>query len=54
MKGIKEALSKLDRLTQEEVNLAIAQIQTVTQQIKGGVEVVGKSLNQLIEGTLAC
>ena len=41
--------------------MAIAQIQTVTQQIKGGVEavgveveVVGKNLNQLIEGTSAC
>ena len=57
-KGIEDALSKLDRLTQEEVNMAIVQILTVSQHIKGGVEAVGvevkgvgDNVNQLIEGT---
>jgi BMFP domain-containing protein YqiC len=44
MKGIEEALSKLDRLTREEVDMAIVQIATVTRQTQDGV-------NQLIQGT---
>ena len=57
-KGIEDALRKLDRLTQEEVNMATVQILTVSQHIKGGVEAVGvevkgvgDNVNQLIEGT---
>ena len=45
-KGIEDALSKLDRLTQEEVNMATVQILKVSHHIDGGV-------NQLIEGTLS-
>ena len=43
-KGIEDALSKLDRLTRDEVDMAIVQSLEVTQHIDGGV-------NQLIEGT---
>ena len=57
-KGIEDALSKLDRLTQEEVNMATVQILKVSRHIKGGVEAVcmetkgvGDNVNQLIEGT---
>ena len=57
-KGIEDALSKLDRLTQEEVNMATVQILKVSHHIKGGVEAVGvevkgvgDNVNQLIEGT---
>jgi hypothetical protein len=42
-KGIEDALSKLDRLTQEEVNMAAVQILKVAHHIDGGV-------NQLIAG----
>ena len=40
-KDIEDALSKLDRLTQEEVNMATVQILKVSHHIKGGVETVG-------------
>lgn len=60
-KDIVDALSKLDRLTQKGVYMAITQILNLTTNIKGGVEavgvgveVVGKNLNQFIEGTSAC
>ena len=36
-KGIEDALSKLDRLTQEEVNMATVQILKVTHRIESGV-----------------
>jgi hypothetical protein len=56
-KGIEDALSKLDRLSQEEVNMAAVQILKLAHLIKGGVEVVGvevkgvgDNVNQLIEG----
>jgi hypothetical protein len=42
-KGIEDALRKLDRLTQEEVNMAAVQILKVAHHIDGGV-------NQLIAG----
>ena len=46
MKGTEEALSKLDRLTQNEVDLAIVQIQTVANKIQEGV-------NELLDGTFS-
>ena len=52
-KGIEDALSKLDRLTQEEVNMATVQILKVSHHIKDGVEAVGDNVNQLIEGTFS-
>ena len=55
-KDIEDALSKLDRLTQEEVNMAIVQVLKVSHHIKGGVEAVGvevegagDNVNQVIE-----
>ena len=45
-KGIEDALSKLDRLTREEVNMAAVQILKVACHIDGGVD-------QLIEGTFS-
>jgi hypothetical protein len=57
-KGIEDALSKLDRLTQEEVNMATVQILKISHDIKGGVVAVGVEVkgvgdrvNRLIEGT---
>ena len=57
---IEDALSKLDRLTQEEVKMATAQILKVAHHIKGGVEAVGVEVkdvgdrvNQAIEGTFS-
>jgi hypothetical protein len=59
-KGIEDALSKLDRLSQEEVNMAAVQILKLAHLIKGGVEAVGvevkgvgDKVNQLIEGTFS-
>jgi hypothetical protein len=56
-KGIEDALSKLDRLTQEEVNMATVQILKISHDIKGGVAAVGVEVkgvsdrvNRLIEG----
>ena len=46
MKGIEEALSKLDRLTLEEVDLAIVQIETAVHNIQDGV-------GQLLDGTFS-
>ena len=40
-KDIEDALNRLDRLTQEEVNMAAVQILKVAHHIKGGVEAVG-------------
>ena len=45
-KGIEAALSRLDRLTRDEVNMATVQILEVSHHIDGRV-------NQLIEGTFA-
>ena len=45
-KGIEDALSELDRLTREEVNMAIAEIRKDTDQIKNGVK-------QIIDGTFS-
>jgi hypothetical protein len=50
-KGIEDAPSKLDRLTQEEVNMATVQILKIARHIKDEVEAVGENVNQLIEGT---
>ena len=44
---IKDALSKLDRLTQDEVKLATAQTLTVVHYIRGEVEVVSKEIKGL-------
>ena len=58
-KGIEDALRKLDRLTQEEVNMATVQILKVSHCINGGVEAVGMDVkgvgdnnNKIIKGTL--
>ena len=40
-KDIEDALNRLDRLTQEEVNMAAVQILKLAHHIKGGVEAVG-------------
>ena len=45
-KGIEDALSELDRLTREEVNMAIAEIRKLAHHINSGV-------NQLIDGTFS-
>jgi hypothetical protein len=49
-KGIKDALSRLDRSTQEAVKMATV-ILEVAHLINGGVLSIGYALNQLIEGT---
>ena len=41
---IKDALSKLDRLTQEEIKLATAQTLKLAHDIKGGVKVVSEEI----------
>ena len=59
-KDIEDALNRLDRLTQEEVNMAAVQILKLAHHIRGGVEAVGvevkgvgDNVNQLIEGTFS-
>ena len=59
-KDIEDALSRLDRLTQDEVNMAAVQILRVAHHIKGGVEAVDVEIkgvrddvNQLVEGTFS-
>ena len=56
----KDALSRLDILTKDEVNLATAQTLKLAYDIKGGVKVVSEELkdvddkvDQLIEGTFS-
>jgi hypothetical protein len=46
-KGIEDALSKLDRLTQEEVNMATVQILKLAHHIKGGVGAVSEEVKDV-------
>ena len=45
-KGVEDALIKLNRLTQEEVNMAIAETRKLAHQINIGV-------NRIIDGTFS-
>ena len=45
-KGVEDALIKLDRLTQEEVNMATAETRKLAHQINIGV-------NRIIDGTFS-
>ncbi|KAF8266835.1 hypothetical protein EI94DRAFT_1701475 [Lactarius quietus] len=49
---IKDALAKLDKLTQEEVKMVIAQVWKATDRIEGGLGTVSDNVNRLIKGTL--
>ncbi|KAF8270914.1 hypothetical protein EI94DRAFT_1698424 [Lactarius quietus] len=55
---IKDALSRLDKLTQEEVKMVIAQVWKATDRIEDGlgtvgeeVKVVGDNVNRIIQGS---
>ena len=57
---IEDALSRLDKLTQEEARMAIAQVLKVAHHIEDGVKTVGDNvkdvddkINLAIEGTLS-
>jgi hypothetical protein len=57
---IKDALSKLDRLTQEGVNRVIEHVSNTVDRVEGSVgaiseklKVVGDNVNRLIEGTFS-
>ena len=49
-KDIEDALSRLDRLTQEEARMATAQIMKVAHLVKDGVEAVRNKVNLAVEG----
>ncbi|KAH9166823.1 hypothetical protein EDB89DRAFT_185083 [Lactarius sanguifluus] len=48
-KDIEDALGRLDRLTQQEVQMAIVQVLTVIHHVKNGVQTVGDKVNVAIE-----
>ena len=50
-KDIEDALSRLDRLTQEEARMATAQVMKVAHLVKDGVEAVRNKVNLAVEGT---
>ena len=50
---IKDALSELDKLTEEEVKMVTAQTFKLANDIKDGVKVVDDKMDQLIEGTFS-
>ena len=58
-RDLEDALSRLDRLTQEEAWMAIAQVLKVTHRVEDGVKTVGEQVKEVvdkvdvtIEGTL--
>ena len=50
-KDIEDALSRLDKLTQEEARMAIAQVLKVAHRVEHGVKDVDKKVILSIEGT---
>ncbi|KAI9449931.1 hypothetical protein BJY52DRAFT_212138 [Lactarius psammicola] len=48
-RDIEDALRRLDRLTQQEVQMAIVEVLKVTHHVKDGVETVGDKVNLAIE-----
>ena len=50
-KDIEDALSRLDRLSQEEARMATAQVMKVAHLVKDGVEAVRNKVNLAVEGT---
>ncbi|KAH9016644.1 hypothetical protein EDB83DRAFT_2573211 [Lactarius deliciosus] len=50
-KDIEDALGRLDRLTQQEVQIAIVQVLKVAHHVKDGVKAVGDQVNVVVEGT---
>jgi len=50
-RDIEDALSRLDRLAQEEVQMAIVQVLKVVHHVMDGVDTVGDKVNLAIEGT---
>ncbi|KAI9449924.1 hypothetical protein BJY52DRAFT_212033 [Lactarius psammicola] len=52
-RDIEDALSRLDRLTQQEVQMAIVEVLKVAHHVKDRVETVGNKVNVAIEGTFS-
>ncbi|KAI9435615.1 hypothetical protein BJY52DRAFT_1218172 [Lactarius psammicola] len=50
-RDIEDALSRLDRLTQQEVQMAIVEVLKVAHHVKDRVETVGNKVNVAIEGS---
>ncbi|KAH9056256.1 hypothetical protein EDB87DRAFT_1264572 [Lactarius vividus] len=50
---IEDALGRLDRLTQQEVQMAIVQVMKIAHHIKDGVQTVSDKVNVAIEGTFS-
>ncbi|KAI9435323.1 hypothetical protein H4582DRAFT_681514 [Lactarius indigo] len=48
-KDIEDALARLDKLTQQEAQMAIVQVLKVAHDVKDGVEIVGDQVNVAIE-----
>ncbi|KAI9441977.1 hypothetical protein BJY52DRAFT_1216965 [Lactarius psammicola] len=48
-RDIEDALSRLDKLTQQEVQMAIVEVLKVAHHVKDGVETVGNKVNVAIE-----
>ena len=50
-RDIEDALSRLDRLTQEETRMVTAQVLKLAHHVKDGVKGVDDKINLVIEGT---
>ncbi|KAH9014711.1 hypothetical protein EDB84DRAFT_1443729 [Lactarius hengduanensis] len=50
-RDVEDALGRLDRLTQQEVQMAIVQVLKVAHHVKDGVQTVDDKVNVVIEGT---
>ncbi|KAH9019341.1 hypothetical protein EDB83DRAFT_2320773 [Lactarius deliciosus] len=50
-RDIEDALVRLDRLTQQEVQMAIVQVLKISHHVKDGVEAVGDKVDLAIKGT---
>ncbi|KAH9166814.1 hypothetical protein EDB89DRAFT_1815089, partial [Lactarius sanguifluus] len=50
-RDVEDALVRLDRLTQQEVQMAIVQVLKISHHVKDGVEAVGDKVDLAIKGT---
>ena len=49
-RGIEDALGRLDKLTQEEVRMAVAQVLKATNRIDDKVQVVDEKADRILDG----
>ena len=52
MKDVEDALRRLDKLTQEEVRMAVAETLVITRRVYDNVQDVGHKVGSVIQGEL--